>query len=272
MHSKQLGRLEVVELLDASGSFGAPWEAVFPNADSDDWAAARILDPDAFGADGNWRLHFHCFAIRRPGGRVSLVDTGVGPSGSPASPWAPVPGRLPRALTEAGIAAEDVDAVVMTHLHEDHVGWAVRPDGVPLFPNASYVVQRDEVRYLDQQSDRTIWDYVVAPLRDAGQLAKIDGRAKLAGGRAGGGDKVTAIPTPGHTVGHQSVLVDGPRQRVILAGDVLVHAVQMSNPAVHYIYEKDKALAAHTRRKVLAMARRENAVLATAHLTDPFMR
>jgi glyoxylase-like metal-dependent hydrolase (beta-lactamase superfamily II) len=269
---KTVGGLQVMCLLDASGSFGRPWQATFPNAEPADWKEARALDPAAFGADGTWHLNFHCFGIRRPDGKVILVDSGVGPEASPASSWAPVPGKLPDALVEADIAGNDVEVVVITHLHEDHVGWAVQSDGTPLFPNARYIVQGEEVRHLDKDPDRRIWDYVVAPLRRAGQLEEVDGRTRLPGGAPGSGDQVTAFPTPGHTIGHQSVLVNGSNEQVIVTGDVLVHAVQLARPEVVYRFEHDQAEAARTRRRLLATARTEHAQLATAHLTRPFVR
>jgi hypothetical protein len=108
------GTLEVVALLDASGPFSESWTRAFPNGTDEDFARARIVDPEAFGDDGLWHLDFHCFAIRRPGGHVTLIDTGVGPADSPASAWAPVPGVLPDALTAAGIGVDDVDFVVLS--------------------------------------------------------------------------------------------------------------------------------------------------------------
>jgi len=243
-------------------------QAAFPDATEADWDRARRLDPDAFGPDDTWHLDFHCFAIRRPGDRITLVDAGVGPQGSPASSWAPVPGRLPEAMTAAGIGVRDVDVVVLTHLHEDHVGWSVGPDGAPMFPRARHVVQHDEVVALVAGGDQTLLRYVVEPLRRSGQLHEVDRPSRLAG-RAG--DRITVVPTPGHTPGHQSVLVEGDGKQIVITGDVLVHAVQLIDPAVGYRFESDQDLARGTRRALLARARSRRALLATAHLTKPFV-
>ncbi|WP_327675148.1 MBL fold metallo-hydrolase [Kitasatospora sp. NBC_00458] len=270
---RRLGRYEVLALLDAHGPFPGTRQAAFPDAAPADWERARCIDPAAFGPGDTWELDFRCFAVRRPGGRVTLVDTGVGPVGSPASGWAPVPGRLPRALAAAGIGPADVEAVVLTHLHEDHYGWSVMPDGVPVFPNARYVVQRAEIAAL--APTRTAMTYVVEPLRRAGLLHEADGRTVLAGAGPGGGrpgGTVTLLPTPGHTPGHQSVLVEGGGDRVLVTGDVLVHAVQLAAPAVRYAFEADPATARHSRERLLDDARRTGAVLATSHLNRPFVR
>ncbi|MFF0723858.1 MBL fold metallo-hydrolase [Streptomyces sp. NPDC004134] len=260
------GRFEVVALLDAHGTFPLSRTDAFPGASAGAWADSRRVDPRAFGPGDAWELDFRCFAVRRPGGRVVLVDSGVGPAGSPAASWAPVPGLLPGRLAAAGIAPGDVDAVVLSHLHEDHYGWSVTPDGRPAFPRARYVVQAAELAALDP-GDAAV-RYAVDPLRAAGRLHVVDGGTRLAGGRGGA---VTLVPTPGHTPGHQSVIVDGGRRQIVIAGDVLVHAVQLADPAVRYFFEEDPGLARRTRHRLLERARERGAVLATAHLNRPFV-
>jgi len=261
------GPFAIVALLDASGPFFLPAADAFSGATEEDWARARRVDPGAFGPDGAWHLDFRCFAIRLPGGGVALVDAGVGPAGSPASSWAPEPGHLLERLVSAGIDRADVRLVVLTHLHEDHFGWSVSPDGVPNFPNARYVVQRTEIAALEQAGDEVVLSYVVEPLRGTGQLDGVDGAVRLAGARGG---TVSTMPTPGHTPGHQSVLVRGAGRQVVITGDVMVHAVQLVDPDVGYRFEADGEVARQTRRALLASHR--SAWLATAHLNMPFVR
>ncbi|WP_230462273.1 MBL fold metallo-hydrolase [Micromonospora sp. CP22] len=277
---RSVGCFEVLALRDAAGPFFLPYDEAFSGASSNDWAAARRIDPAAFGPDRTWQLDFRCYAIRRPGDRYTLVDTGVGPQGSPASAWAPVPGVLPQLLAGNGIDVRRVDTVVLTHLHEDHAGWAVTAQGVPMFPNARYVMQQRELDALEADGSEMI-GYVVRPLREAGRLHPVDGTVVLSGDTVGAGprtpagrhgDRIRVVPTPGHTPGHQSVLVEGGRHdQVVVTGDVLVHAVQIADPDVGYRYEADQHLARLTRRNLLDSARRERAVLATAHLNRPFV-
>lgn len=266
--TRHTGPYEVMALLDAHGAFPGTRQGVFPDATDADWARARRLDPAAFGPDDTWELDFRCYAVRGPGGRVTLVDTGVGPAGSPASAWAPVPGRLPAVLRHAGIERDDVDTVVLTHLHEDHYGWTVGPDGTPMFPDARHIVQRTEIDAL--AAGDSALSYVVEPLRAAGLLHPVDGRVTVRG-RAGRGS-LTAVPTPGHTAGHQSVLVDGGRDSIMITGDVLVHAVQLAAPDVAYRLEHDRPTARRTRHTLLTEARTHDRVLATSHINQPFVR
>jgi glyoxylase-like metal-dependent hydrolase (beta-lactamase superfamily II) len=262
------GPFEVLALLDASGPFFLPAQDAFTGATATDWARARRVDPGAFGQDGTWLLDFRCFAIRLPAGGVALVDTGVGPEDSPASSWAPVPGHLLTRLAAAGVDRADVRLVVLTHLHEDHFGWSVSPVGVPVFPNARYVVQRTEIAALEEAGDEGVLAYVVEPLRRSGQLDAVAGAVCLARHHAG---TVTAVPTPGHTPGHQSVVVRDHVRQVVVTGDVLVHAVQLVAPDVAYRYEADQAAARATRHALLDDAARRPTWLATAHLTRPFV-
>ncbi|MFF9508222.1 hypothetical protein ACF1BU_29650 [Streptomyces sp. NPDC014724] len=89
-------------MLDAHGPFPGRQQDQLPAAEDGDWERAAQVDPAAFGPGSTWERDFRCYAVRRPAGRVTLVDTGVGPAGSPASGWAPVPGHLPEVLESAG--------------------------------------------------------------------------------------------------------------------------------------------------------------------------
>ncbi|GAB3809284.1 MBL fold metallo-hydrolase [Micromonospora zhanjiangensis] len=183
-----------------------------------------------------------------------------------------MPGHLPERLAEAGIDPADIDTVVLTHVHGDHIGWSVTPAGVPVFGNARYVVQHAEIAALEAAGSGLV-AYLIEPLRRTGQLHEVTGRTALFGAGPAGryGGQVTVLPTPGHTPGHQSVLVAHDRRQLVVTGDLLVHAVQLVNPDVGYRYEDDQEVARRSRRALLAEAGEHSAVLATAHLKQPFV-
>ncbi|GGY67299.1 MBL fold metallo-hydrolase [Streptomyces rochei] len=274
-----IGSAEIIALADAEGPFFSPRTEAFPQATAAQWAEADRYDPGAVDAQGRWWLRFRAYAIRSDKG-LTVVDAGIGPADGPAASWAPVPGALPASLAAAGIDPAEVDTVVLTHLHTDHVGWAVvteaavpsgsgaTPDEAspgarrPYFPNADYLLQRAEFDALDMLNPQ-LRETLVDPLTAAGRLRLLDGDTPLRTGRA--------VATPGHTPGHQSVLVADGRELVLITGDLLVHALQLLHPGIPYAHECDPEAAGHARERMLRRGPTTTLHLATPHLTEPFL-
>ncbi|WP_405438580.1 MBL fold metallo-hydrolase [Streptomyces anulatus] len=236
--SVQVGPYTVIALADGAGPFFSPRSEAFPGATTEQWAAADRLDPGALDAEGRWRLQFRAFAIRSDQG-VTLVDAGIDPS--------------------------DVDTVVVTHLHTVHVGWAVVGGERmrPFFPNAAYLLQQAEAEAIERINPQ-LWSTVIEPLRETDQPRLLDGDTPL---RAG--ERVCA--TPGHTPGHQSVLVTSGPELVVVTGDLLVHAIQLLHPELAYAHEMNHEQARASREKVLRSRAAGTLHLATPHLTEPFV-
>lgn len=262
--SMRIGSATVIALTDGEGPFFADRAGAFPEATAEQWAAADRFDPGAVTGEGSWWLQFRAFAIRDEAG-VTVVDAGIGPSDGPAAAWAPVPGRLPQELAEAGVDPAEVDTVVLTHLHTDHVGWSVVAEGPkrrPFFANARYVLQRGEIEAVERLNPG-LRETLLEPLRDAGRLSPADGETALT-------PRSRVVPTPGHTPGHQSVLVESGGELVAVTGDVLVHALQLLHPEVAYDFETDRRAARRSREELLRRVAAVGGSLATPHLTEPF--
>lgn len=259
--SRRIGPCEVIALTDAEGPFFAHRHEAFPEATTEQFAAADGLDPASVTDDGRWWLQFRSFAIRSETG-VIVVDAGIGPADSPAASWAPVPGRLPEQLSQAGIAPDDVTDVVLTHLHTDHIGWAVT-NARPYFRNARYLLQHAEYDAVDELNPQ-LRTALLKPLQATDQLTLIDGGDTLS-------DTVTLTASPGHTPGHQSVLVENARDLIAVTGDVLVHAVQLLYPEIAYSHESDPDEARRSRSKLLAQVVTSSGQLATPHMGEPFV-
>jgi len=260
--TRTVGQLTVTALQDAEGPLGTPRQDCFPGATAEQWAAADEFDPAARGAGGEWWLRYRSYAIRHGDGPVTLVDAGIGPEDSLAADWAPVPGRLPGELAEAGIDPAEVTTIVLTHLHNDHMGWAVPRDSP--FTQARVIVQQADVdAYRANRDQAGQFDLLIEPLWAQGRLQVLDGDHKLSPG-------VRIVATPGHTPGHQTVLVEDGDDTLLVTGDLLVHAIQLLHPELAYAGDMDPERARASRARALAEAAERGITLAISHLGTAF--
>ena len=241
-----LGGVRVLALLDAEGSF-LTMHAAFPSA-------AGVTDEP-------WRLPFRAFLVE-DGNRRVLVDAGVGPP-----PGAFLPERqgwLPNELARAGVDPHEIDVVVFTHLHVDHVGWAA-VEGRPYFPRARYVTSRDDWRFFSARAaSEEVFAEKLAPLERHHVLELIVTEAEVT-------PSVRAFPTPGHTPGHMSLRVAGAARELVIVGDVLLHPLQVDDPAAAYVFDVDAEHAASTRTELLASLAAGDTAVAAGHFPgSPF--
>jgi glyoxylase-like metal-dependent hydrolase (beta-lactamase superfamily II) len=173
---------------------------------------------------------------------------------------------LPHELASAGISPQAVETVVVTHMHTDHIGWVT--DGVastPLLPNARYLLQRTEIDTIER-GNPAVKTWLLDPVRATHQLRAVDGDLLLRPG-------VRVVATPGHTPGHQSVLLEAESSQVLITGDLLASVVQLINPEITYLHDMDPDQARQTRIATLRELRRQTGVLlATPHLGQAFVR
>jgi glyoxylase-like metal-dependent hydrolase (beta-lactamase superfamily II) len=211
-----------------------------------------------------------CLLVETPTERV-LVETGNGDKFSPK--LKEIYGidhdrAIGVALKEAGLEPDDIDTVVMTHLHFDHSGGTTRRTASggfePLFRRARHVVQRREWEDATHPHERNRASYLqenVGPLEEAGLLQLVDGETEIAPG-------VRVIPTPGHTAGHQSILIgppDGPK--ALFLGDAVPTAVHVRLPWV-MAYDLDPARNMETKRSLFTRALAEDWLLVWGHDHD----
>ena len=246
MKSIIVGEVEITALTDIEGAFFR-LSSVFPGIEAGRWEPYFQRYPWAFADPSTLYGRVGAYLLRSPG-QVLLVDTGIGPGAMGMH------GRLPRELEEAGVQPEAVDTVFLTHLHGDHAGWSLTADGGPRFPNARYLTQADELESAEPYLRRAM-----AALEEDGVLELMEGEEAF-------GDEFTAVPTPGHSPGHASLLVDSGGQRALVTGDVLVHPAQVDEPGWNIAFDVDKARAAFTRHMLLDWAEADALILAAGHV------
>ena len=213
---RKLGRFQLQRLSD--GQFRMDGGAVFGVVPKVLWE--KVKTPDA---RNRVTLATNCLLVRTPEANI-LIEAGVGPKLSDKERdiygYEPSPGLL-AALAEVGLRSEDIDLVIMSHLHFDHCGALVAPgrDGelTPLFPRAKHVVQARELqawRHPDPRSKPSYKPENLGILEESNRLLVVDGDAAVAPG-------IRVRVTGGHTAAHQAVYVTDQEQTVVFTGDFL---------------------------------------------------
>ncbi len=197
----------------------------------------------------------NCLLVRGHGQTV-LIDTGVGAKprrdfvGTYRMEW---PRRLDAELEALSVRHDDIDVVILTHLHWDHAGGATRLDdngnAVPAFPKARYIVQKREWEAAMQArpNDEGYLREDFAVLKDAGVLTLLDNNSDVAPG-------IEVRLTGGHSPGHQIVLIGNHgRQRAVFLGDLIPTAAMLA-PETVMTYDTDPETLTREKRKILREA------------------
>ncbi len=211
--------------------------------------------PEMLADDGRVPIPIGCFLVRGAG-RIVLVDAGVGRI--QAGAWGHG-GQLPAGLASAGVAPADIDTVVCTHLHIDHIGWLV-DDGKPYFPNATVRYgSGDWAPFVESPDERDRGRHIMETLQDAGRLEPID--ADMTAICPG----ITARHTPGHTPGHYGLVLSSGAERAYVLGDAVECPLQLSEPEFHALSDVDPSLAARTRETLWRELEGSPTVMTGAH-------
>jgi glyoxylase-like metal-dependent hydrolase (beta-lactamase superfamily II) len=257
----KVGDLEVTALYDAAAVFELPW-LKGKKATIDGVAKALNRDPHLLDAGD---LGF----LVNTGKQLILVDAGAGTwYGGGAS------GRLADSLRSAGYTPEQVDLVLITHLHADHVGGLTSHDGDRVFPSAEVYVAKAESDFWlspeiaakapkDAQPFFQSAQAIAAPYIKAGKWHTFSGSEPIV-------DGMQLVPLSGHTPGHTGYEFSSKGKKILFWGDT-VHAqrVQLPHPEVTVVFDIDPTAAAATRSQLLPKLADEDVVIASPHLLFP---
>jgi glyoxylase-like metal-dependent hydrolase (beta-lactamase superfamily II) len=173
-----------------------------------------------------------------------------------------------RALAAAGISVGDIDYVMCTHLHVDHVGWNTRLENgrwVPTFPKAKYVFAKTEFDYWIETNAKT----PVPPIVDSVMPIVEAKRHEVVGDEHAIGDHVRILPTPGHTPGHSAFRLGRGKDDAVFSGDLIHSPIQALYPEMSMKFDVDQAAAAKTRRSFLERYCDTDTLCCTAHFPSP---
>lgn len=255
----------------------------FPDDDAQLIAAEHSwLKPNYLAEDGRMLASIHTWLIRTQRHGI-LIDGCIGDSKDrlPFKDWHLMKTGWLANLHTAGVTPEQVDFVMCTHLHVDHVGWnTCMKDGrwVPTFPNARYLFARAEYAYWQQERqhvesnaplrgmnlvNQKVFDDSILPIIAAGKAEFVDGRHELL-------DALLCIdPAPGHTPGSVTIGLTTPQRRALFTGDILHHPLQVVLPDWNSSFCAAAEQARVTRRAVLEQCAATRALMMPAHFGFP---
>ncbi|MEA1901909.1 MAG: MBL fold metallo-hydrolase [Actinomycetota bacterium] len=209
---------------------------------------------------GQVRMNFGCYLIT-DGDRTVMIDAGIGDAaaGTPGM----TAGLMPEAVDALGIGRDDVERVVYTHMHYDHIGGSQR-DGKTVFGNARHIFHTKEWSFWSGVNDEfgTAAQNIMNPLIDGGVVDFIDHDTEILPG-------VTAVESFGHTPGHLTISIISNGTRTLLGGDVSNHPFQVEHPHWSLPVDNDHDMAAATRDRVFEQLRDTDTYFVAGHYPMP---
>ena len=244
----------------------------FPNLTKDTLEENRVwLEPAALDpVTGKLILCIQSWVVRTKHHTI-LVDTCVGnDKDRPNHPfWNRLRGAAyMRGLAAIGLTVDDIDIVMCTHMHVDHVGWNTRLENgrwVPTFPKARYVFSAQEFAYWNGENAKA----PVLPFADSVLPIVEAGRAEMVADDHAIADDIRLEATPGHTPHHVALRVGGGDHEALFTGDLIHSPLQARYPELSMRADWDPTLAAKTRRRVLECACEARTLLCFAHFPSP---
>ena len=267
---QQIGSANITRLEEMAGP-AFRLTTLFPDWDDavfeahKEWLVPTYVNPEKMTA----LLAMHSWILQVDGLTV-VVDTCIGNDKDrmPAERWHLQQGPYLQRLAEAGFSPEDIDIVMCTHLHVDHVGWNTRLENgrwVPTFPNAKYLFSKADYEHYQANAehiDRLSFDDSVLPIVEHGLAEMTDGDHVVS-------EALLLEPAPGHTPGHVTLKLDTDTGAAIFTGDILHHPLQVYHPEWNSRFCLLPEQARDSRRRVLDFCVDRGALLMPAHFGAP---
>jgi glyoxylase-like metal-dependent hydrolase (beta-lactamase superfamily II) len=270
MKTWTVGRVEITRLVEVWKWEDDIWMVLEDSKPSicedQSWLLPHHVTPE-----GRMFINFQAFVVKA-GNRRIMIDTCIGADRERQFPvFTRMRTTFMEDLASLGIKPTDIDTVLCTHLHFDHVGWnthLVEGRWVPTFPKARYLFSRKE--YDHWQMLRETGGYhginhmsdAIDPVVEAGLVDFIPHDYALS-------DEIRLLPTPGHTPGHVSVHIRSQGQEAVITGDMMHHPIQVAMPGHAATFDMDKPAGARTRVEFVNHFKGKPVLIIGSHFADP---
>lgn len=267
MHTWQIGDVKITKIVELESVGGSRF--ILPDATPEAVLKHDWLSPHFINNEGKLIMSVHALIVETPT-KTIIVDTCLGNDKKRNIPaWNNLQLPFLEDLEAAGFKREDIDIVLCTHLHVDHVGWnTMLVDGawVPTFPKARYIMAKSEFEYWTEEAEgeeyATIMADSVRPVFEAGLVDLVPITHQIC-------EEVVLEPTPGHTPGHVSVHIQSREQHAVITGDSIHHPCQIAETTWSSSADYDSAQATQTRQDFLSLYADKETLIIGTHFATP---
>jgi len=258
-YRRKLGAYEITVLSD--GFVDLP-HSIWSNVSSEQ---ADSYLTNSFVPPGKTRNGVNAYLINT-GDKLVLIDSGA------RDLFGPNLGQFPNNLSSAGVKPGDIDQILITHPHPDHIGGLYTAEGKTTIPNAQVFIDETDLDFWTSESHQSKAIEMAKPWFDAARAWKTsyDGRITTFKGETGLGNGISAFPLPGHTPGQSGFRIESQGQVLLILGAAIVSAaIQFANPDASAIWETSAEDSKNSRRRIFEIAARDRTLISATHLPFP---
>lgn len=265
-----VGSVEIFQIIELEA--GKIIQSIMPDATPENVKKMKWLIPNYVGENGILKALVQSFLIKS-NGKYILVDTCNGNDKNRPSmtEWGNLKIKFIEKLKETGITPSDINYVVCTHLHFDHVGWnttLVNGKWIPTFPNAKYIFSKKEYEYWNIKPKKEMIDDLLG-IEDSIQPIINAGLAELVKDDYKFDENISLIPTPGHTPHHVSVQIQSQGKNALISGNFIYHPCQVEKTEWGNTVDTYSDQALETRKKILSSIANTKTLLLGSHFSNP---